>query len=143
MIRLYGMTIGNGSYARVTHGVRRALERLGLVDGFVPMDNLDSWGDYEGAMADVGVFVGPQRSGLAAMMSNRGLHKRRLMLLPLNSSYCPEEILDFTSKPVGRPLVTGWLTPSRWSALQLRRLTEAPVTVWRHGRRRCVHRPPA
>lgn len=138
MIRVCGMTIGNGSYARVTRGVTAALRDLGLLDGVVPLDCLDDWGaEYEGATADVAVVVAPQTAHIAAQVARMGMHERRLMLLPLNSSACPESILKLAEPVAGRdrhaPLVTGWLTPSRWSAEQLVPLTRAPVTVWRHG----------
>lgn len=138
MIRLYGMGLGNGSYARVTRGVRTALEQLGLLDGVVPLDCLDDWSaEYGGATSDVAVVVAPQTAHIASQVARMGMHERRLMLLPLNSSACPGEMLKLAEPIGGRdrhaPLVTGWLTPSRWSAEQLRPLTKAPVTIWRHG----------
>lgn len=132
------MTVGNGSYVRVTRGVTSALAELDLLSGVVPIDCLDEWSaEYDGAMADIAIVVAPQTAQVAAQVAMMGMHERRLMLLPMNSSACPESMLRLTEPLSGRdrhaPLVTGWLTPSRWSAEQLRRLTQAPVTVWRHG----------
>jgi len=138
MIRIYGVTVGNGSYARVVRGVARALGELGLCDGVVPLDLLDDWDtDYGGQFAKVAVVIAPQTARAAVSAATMGMHEQRLMLLPMNSSYCPESMLKL-SQPMpeqGRtvPLVTGWLTPSRWSAEQLLHLTPSPVTVWRHG----------
>lgn len=133
MIRVYGMTIGKGSYARVTHGVTDVLKSLGLLAGVVPLDMLDEWGEYDGALADVGVFIGPQAGPLVMSTMGVARHDRRMMLLPLNSSHCPKSMLDFALKPAGQPIVSEWLTPSQWSKQRLAPLTSAPVSVWPHG----------
>lgn len=135
MIRVYGMTVGHGSYARVTAGAHVALAGLGLCEGLLPLDAMDDWAaDSRGAFAKVAVTVTQQTDWNAEIPFRLGSHERRLMLLPLNSSYCPESMLALTKKRnLGGALVTGWLTPSKWSAEQLRALTDAPVTVWRHG----------
>jgi len=140
MIRLYGMTIGNGSYARVTRGVRDAFERLGLLEGVIPLDALDDWGEYPGAMAKVAITIGPQMQPIMARAYQMGAHERRLALLPMNSSYCSEPVLQMADPPPDRdtnlipePVVTEWLTPSRWSAEKIYALTKAPVSLWPHG----------
>ena len=138
MVRVYGMTIGHGSYARVTRGVTAALRELGLLSGVVALDAMDDWDSpSDGVDAPVAVVIAPQTRQAAVIASRSGVHARRAMLLPLNSSFCPDEMLALASPtkgaPNGQPMITDWLTPSRWSAEQLRPLTRAPVTVWRHG----------
>lgn len=132
-IRLYGVEHTRGSYRRVTQGVRGALERLGLLAGFRPIDDLDPWAEYDGATADVGLFVGPQVRAVANMMLTTGIHARRMMLLPVNSSHIPESIRDLANRPVPKPVVTEWLTPSQWSMDRIVPFSPVPVTVWRHG----------
>jgi len=151
VIRLYGMSVGNGSYARVTRGVRGALERLGLLSGFVPIDALDEWGEYEGSEAPIAITVGPQTPSAVQCMNTMGVHRSRLALLPLNSTFAPEAMLAMADEEAATRAwhaaqskgehfvklpglaVTGWLTPSQWSAEQLQALTTAPVQVWQHG----------
>lgn len=135
MIRLYGLAVGNGSYARVTRGVRGALEKMGLLSGFFPLDAFDDWAEYEGGDAPIALTVGPQTSRVMNTAMIFGDHAERLALLPLNSSWAPRSMLGFGEKDERSSMsaVTRWLTPSGWSAEQIRALTDMPVTVWPHG----------
>lgn len=125
-VRLYGPVVGNGSYARVTAGMRHGLEVMGEFAGLVPLDAYDQEETYDGAEAELGVYVG--HAGGAVMMQQLGLHEERLVLLPPNSTCVPAELLRYLEKHV-----TGIVTPSTWGAGILRDLTTLPVELWQHG----------
>jgi len=129
MIRLYGLSIGNGSFARVAAGMRGALERMELLAGFVPLDAYDPETPYDGARADLAVYVGiPSNVGI---VQNIGWHAKRWMLLPPNSSWVPTEMLE-----VVRQHVTGLLAPTKWAEGVLQGYAVPlglEVSVWRHG----------
>jgi glycosyltransferase involved in cell wall biosynthesis len=115
--------------------VKDALESLGLLSGFVPLDAMDDWGDvvYGGEDAQIAVTVGPQTKQILTSAVWRGDHRERLALLPLNSSYVPREMLSYgIGETEGAP-VTRWLTPSRWSREKLEAKTSTHVTTWPHG----------
>lgn len=126
MIRLYGASVGNGSFCRVAAGMRHGLSEMGKLDGFVPVDAYDEETIYPGHDAPVGVFVGPLDR--VAMMTGIGWHKQRFVLLPANSTWVPEGLVRGLEK-----LVTGFLAPSEWAANILRGYTRLPVILWRHG----------
>jgi glycosyltransferase involved in cell wall biosynthesis len=129
MIRLYGLSIGNGSFARVTAGMRGALAAMGLLDGFVPLDAYDPDTPYEGARAPIAVYVGIPSN--VSIVQNIGWHAKRWMLLPPNSSWVPTEMLEYVAEHV-----TGLLAPTKWAEGVLQGYA-APrgleVSVWRHG----------
>lgn len=126
MIRLYGSSIGGGSFARVSQGMRSALADLDQLEGFVPVDAYDEEAVYPGATADIGVFVGLPVS--VTMMQSIGWHKERFALLPANSSWMPQKLVDGMSESL-----TGFIAPSVWAAEVLRKHTQRLVTVWQHG----------
>jgi hypothetical protein len=129
VIRLYGVSIGHGSLARVTAGMRGALRDLGLLAGFVPIDAFQEDGAYGGHDADVAVFVGPPRG--VTLMRTVGWHKQRWVLLPPNSSWVPADMIDFLAREV-----TGLIAPSKWAEgvlVTYCSATKLAVSVWRHG----------
>lgn len=127
-IRLYGTSIGDGSFARVTQGVGAALQSLKLLAGVVPVDAYDAEdGVYGGHDAEVGVLVG--NPNCAAMMAQIGWHKERWVLLPVNSTYVPAELVA----KLEADGVTGWLAPSDWAREILQAHTRKPVLLWQHG----------
>lgn len=126
MIRIYGNSIGQGSFCRVAEGIRLGLSELGQLAGFVPLDAYDEEAVYEGADADVAVFVGPPP--LASRMTSIGWHKERWLLLPANSSWMPKDLIKAIEEHV-----TGFLAPSRWAAEVMRGYTDVPVSVYHHG----------
>lgn len=129
MIRLYGVSIGHGSFARVTAGMKGALERRGLLAGFVPLDTYDEEGGYTGHDAEVAVYVGPPPHVI--LTRSVGWHTKRWMLLPPNSSWVPADMLEFVSKHV-----TGLIAPSKWAEgvlLAYCSKYNLEVSVWRHG----------
>lgn len=125
-VRLYGVSMGEASFARVTDGMKWALEELGELAGFVPVDLYDNEGVYPGHDAEIGVFVGPPAA--IPMMSSIGWHKRRLALLPANSTWMPARLVETAAK-----YLTGFIAPSEWAAVVLRSYTELEVSVWQHG----------
>lgn len=134
-VRLYGLTVGYGSFARVTAGMRQGLEHVGAFAGLVPLDAFDEEDFYPGWDADVGVYVGPPSQ--IGILTSRGEHKERWLLLPPNSTWVPRPILARAW-----PHVTGFLSPSAWGAMVLRTEVEKfgrplgetrKVEVWQHG----------
>ena len=130
-VRLYGFTVGNSSFARVAAGMKQGLEALGQFAGMVPLDRPGDFDEDDpppGAMAPVGVLAMPPVHQMAVKMLFMGRHERRLALLPPNSSYVPQDLLDNKND-----CVTGLISPSEWGATVLRAHTGLPVTVWPHG----------
>jgi glycosyltransferase involved in cell wall biosynthesis len=129
MIRLYGIVVGQNSLTRVTAGVREALTELGVLAGFVPVDQYDEDASYEGGEAAVGVLTAPCKH--AWLMKAIGRHGQRLALLPPNSTWVPEKLMD-----VLRSQVTGLLAPSKWAAGILEPYAidyGLRVSIWEHG----------
>lgn len=129
-VRLYGLTIGHGSLARVTDGMQRALTELGCFAGLVPCDAYDGDACYGGADADIAVLVG---ANFFHMARGIGWHKQIWALMPPNSTWVPEEPLrQLASAKVGL------IAPSQWA---LETLTAAakragavlPISLWPHG----------
>ena len=125
VIRLYGTSRGHMSFARVTAGMRRGLERHELLSGFVPLDAYDPDDVYDGAQARVGVYVGNPLG--VHVMQDLGAHEHRLILLPPNSTWIPDELLAYVKR-----YVTGFIAPSKW-AYDVLRQRGCDVTYWRHG----------
>jgi glycosyltransferase involved in cell wall biosynthesis len=126
-VRLYQTGIGEGSFARVGRGVRQALLDLGVLAGSVPVDALDPEAVYPGHDAEVGVFIA--NPTLAGVMTQIGWHKERWVLLPVNSTYVPQELVG----KLEREGVTGWIAPSAWAQGILAAATRKPVLLWPHG----------
>lgn len=139
LVRLYGPTIGYGSFANVIRGMRIGLgERLA---GVVPIDcytqdreeqeeaRADDPMMYLGFEAPVGMLVGNPMMGVGLMRS-AGQHKERWFLLPPNSTYVPETLLLSL-----RGKVDVLVSPSRWGADMLREKVgrHIAVKVWQHG----------
>jgi glycosyltransferase involved in cell wall biosynthesis len=129
VIRLYGTTQENGSYARVTEGMRRALEAHGDLAGFVPLDTYDREETYPGWDAETAVYVGRQKA--VSLMTTIGEHQRRYVLLPPNSTWMPDELLDHVAK-----YATHLIAPSSWAEQVLWHPAEArgmKTSLWLHG----------
>lgn len=93
-VRLYGRDIGHGSLAVVTRGFRGAIERAGLLEGFVALDR--SGGSEEddappGAQARDGVFTG--NLNMARVMLKGARHQRHWVTVTPNSTHVPRELL--------------------------------------------------
>jgi glycosyltransferase involved in cell wall biosynthesis len=128
VIRLYGITIGYASFARVAAGMRGALEKRGLIEGFVPLDAMDEYEDYPGPMAEWGIAGGPPSAFTASVIFSKGAHKRRMMLLPPNSSYVPQNIIH-----AAQDYLTGLIAPTQWAADTIKDAYDGPVSLWKHG----------
>lgn len=126
MIRLYGCSVGAGSLARVTAGMREGLKAAGELAGFVPVDAFDDEDVYPGADAEVGLYCGPMQA--VSYMTSVGWHQRRWALVPANSTWLPIDLIRYMEEHV-----TGFVAPSAWGADVLRRYTDMDVTVYRHG----------
>lgn len=135
MIRLYGVAAGNGSWSRVTQGVRRGLESCGKLTSFCDLAKLESGFDEDeegqslgdGYDAPVAIGVGPPSS--VNVMVCRGEHRHRLMMIAANSSWLPVVMMDRASK-----ICTAFLAPSSWSAEVVENYANGrPVLVYQHG----------
>lgn len=133
MIRLYGTGRGNGSWARVTAGVRHGLEACGQLASFYDVGRVDT--DYDddgdaledGYDASVGLCIGSPSS--ASVMVGRGEHVRRLLMIAANSSWLPGVAMERAAK-----ICTGFVAPSHWSAGVIGDYVgELPVLVYPHG----------
>lgn len=109
-VRVYGVTLGNGSWARVTSGVVEGLTALGLFAGLVPVDAMDEDESYPGHDASLGLVIGPPVEGFQIARS-AGWHKEILVLLAPNSTWLPAKMLDFIASNGGH---LG--APSTWGA---------------------------
>jgi glycosyltransferase involved in cell wall biosynthesis len=129
MIRLYGTTMGYGSFARVTAGVRAALEELKVLAGVVPLDAYDGEMTYDGWDAPVAVYIGNPLS--AEIMTTIGDHAKRYVLLPPNSTWMPLELLQHVAKSA-----THLLAPSRWAHEVHKKYAKEiglGTSYWAHG----------
>jgi glycosyltransferase involved in cell wall biosynthesis len=129
VIRLYGTTRENGSFARVTEGMRTALDLEGELAGFVPVDAYDQETEYPGWDAETAVYVG--RQAAVGLMTTIGDHKHRYVLLPPNSTWVPEDLLVHVAKHA-----THLLAPSPWAEEILRPYAQTHglrTSLWLHG----------
>lgn len=127
MIRVYGIQMGNHSFQRVGKGMAEGLVGIGVLSGFLPMDTMDEWSHYPGALSPIGVMSAPPPA-MIRLQTLGGAHKHKLFMLAPNSSFIPDEIIA-----LGENCLTGWLAPSSWAASVIRKHTDVPVNVWRHG----------
>jgi glycosyltransferase involved in cell wall biosynthesis len=131
MIRLYGVERGNGSWARVTEGIRGALDQLGLLAGFYDVSRVDVPGDDaldEGYDAACGLCIGPPTA--ASVIQGRGEHRHRLLMVATNSSWLPAFTMEQASL-----LVTAFVGTSPWATGVIRGYVppEMPVLTFPHG----------
>jgi len=125
-VRLYGPTRGNASFHRITLGMREALRRADVLSGYYPTDHEVFEESPPGALAHTAVMTG--MANHVGMMTTRGVHAERLLLIAPNSSWLPQPMVDAV-----QAACTGVIAPSRWGAEVLARHFRLPVTVWQHG----------
>ncbi len=125
MIRIYGHTMGQGSFTQVTNGFVEAAQAEQLFAGLVPVD-----ADFEdhpgGATAKVAVNCGAPSA--VYLPTQIGDHQRRWLMLAPNSDTLPAAMVKWLP-----PYLTGLLSPSKWGADILRRFFDLPVRVCPHG----------
>lgn len=130
MIRLYGVAKGNASWARVTAGIRGALEKVGCLAGFYDLEKVDVYDDdamEEGWDAPVGICIGPPTA--ASVMNGRGAHRQRLVMIATNSTWLPEGVME-----IARRNVTGFIGTSAWASEIIAGYADGlPVYTWPHG----------
>ena len=132
-VRVYGVSLGQGSWARVTAGVRAGLEAHKMLAGFVPVDAFDEEVAYPGHDAALGLVIGPPVEGfqLARAM---GWHREVLVLIAPNSTWLPPTMIDFLASNGAR---LG--APSAWGARVINDAQKrvypgaAPAFVYQHG----------
>lgn len=131
-VRLYGVSLGHASYARVTAGVRQGLEAHDELAGFVPLDLFDEDESYPGHDAETALVVGPAVQGLQIAKA-AGWHKRWLVMVAPNSTWVPVAMTAELARQ-GAEVVS----PSAWGGTVLERAFaaigyEKQVRVYRHG----------
>jgi glycosyltransferase involved in cell wall biosynthesis len=132
MIRLYGIEKGNGSWARVSAGVREGLTVNDRLASFYDVGLVDAAYDDDGDALDmgydapVGLCIGAPPS--ASVMVGRGEHKHRLLMIATNSSWLSAVMMERAAK-----MCTGFVAPSAWSANIIARYVDLPVLVYPHG----------
>ncbi len=112
LVMLYGVTKGNGSFARVTSGWRSGLSALGHLAGFCPIDQGEEGLSVDGADAPVAVYCGPP-SGWEILTT--GNHVERCVVLAPNSTWMPEKVIAALEQ-----YATRCLAPSWWARAVLR-----------------------
>jgi glycosyltransferase involved in cell wall biosynthesis len=138
MIRLYGHSLGEGSFAQVTRGMLRALKAHGSLAGFLPVDDLQEDLEFDGADAPVALNCGAP--SMAALPLTVGQHKHRWLLLAPNSNGVPKAIQTL----LGPSKLTGFLAPSQWAVEVLQReFPGMPVLLAEHGVSPEIHHPDA
>lgn len=133
MIRLYAHM--QGSFATVSLGLQEAFEDLGVLSGFHVGEQLEFDSEpVAGCDAPVAVVAG---SPMRVLMAHaQGQHKEVWLMLAPNSEGIPPavraQLLEKTAE--GKPLVTGFLAPSRWAQEVLcREFPEHEVVLCPHG----------
>ncbi len=114
--RLYGRSVGNGSLSMVTAGFRGALERAGLLEGFVALDRGAGSEEDEsppGALARDGIFTG--NLSHVGLMRHGTRHERHWVTVTPNSNYLPRNLL---AAVVGLPNVR-ILSASSWGSTMI------------------------
>lgn len=130
MIRLYGVEKGNSSWPRVTAGIRHGLKAHDQLAGFFDVVQVNRYGydaSEEGHKAKVGLCIGPPTS--ASVMTGRGEHKHRLLIIATNSNWLPEKIMERAAE-----ICTGFIGTSRWASSVIERYAcGLSVYTWLHG----------
>jgi len=124
-VRLYGISRHNGSFGRVTAGLKEGLEELGLLAGFVPVDDIDENESYPGAMAPLALYAGPP--SMVAAMASHGVHESAYAILAPNSEWLPKKLIASMAE------YCTVVAPSHWGAGVVQRHTGTPVPPLLHG----------
>jgi hypothetical protein len=123
MIKLYGLANGYGSRAQVTRGFKQAIERLGLLEEFMALDQDDGEFDRRGDAAPISIMTGP----LEASLQISPAHKRRFAMVAPNATKIPNQLMAYLGE-----YYTDIIVPSEW-CLQAVKGIGLPVHVVPHG----------
>lgn len=126
-VRLYGSFLGNGSFARVSRGLKEGLEELGLLAGTVEVDGFDSdeIAAAPGKDAVVGLYAG--NPAFVQVMVSQGRHEMNFAILAPNSSWLPDRLVDSLRE---RAAI---VAPSEWGARVLESAGLQRFPALRHG----------
>lgn len=131
MIRIYGHTMGQGSFTQVTKGFVEAAKAVELFAGLVPVDA--EFEDHPaGGTAKVAINCGAPSA--VYLPTQIGDHRERWLMLAPNSDTLPSAMVKWLP-----PYLTGLLAPSQWGAEVLRKFFSLPVKVCPHGVGREFH----
>jgi Glycosyl transferases group 1 len=131
-VRIYGPTVGNGSFVVVTKGFWTALSAMGKLSGLMPTDAYDEYLTYPGQLDESGLVCG--QAGMVQLLPTRGRHNRRFFMLAPNSTRISVPVLR-----VVQEFCTHILTPSEWGRTILNENYDRiggfrlPITVVPHG----------
>jgi len=125
-VRLYGNFLTNGSFGRVSRGLKEGLEDLGLLAGCVEVDEQEPpAAGVPGVDAPVGLYAGSPRF-IAAMVS-RGQHAENYAIVAPNSSWVPPALVESVQK------YARIVAPSTWGAEVLVKNGCPALPPLRHG----------
>lgn len=125
-VRVYGMTVGCGSAARVTAGVTEGLCKVAMLGGVAPVDDFDAEqrAQYGGARSRTAIYIGPM-TGIGVV--GYGCHECQYAVVAPNSSWLPKAVVELSKRAI-------IASPSEWGANVLRRhVPDDRVCVYRHG----------
>lgn len=126
-IRLYGNFASNGSFGRVSRGLKEGLADLGILAGCVEVDSAcsDDMADVAGSAAKIGIYAG--RPNLLMTMASHGTHAQHFGILAPNSTWLPEQLVKSMQK------YATIVAPSTWGADILGQYTGELLPPLRHG----------
>lgn len=126
-VRLYGSFLTNGSFGRVSQGLRQGLTELGLLAGSVELDafDADEIAEAPGREATIGLYAG--NPSFISVMASQGAHDMNFAILAPNSSWLPEVLVQSMRE---RAAI---VSPSSWGADVLREYGAERFPPIRHG----------
>lgn len=126
-ICLYGNFRSNGSFGRVSRGLKEGLSDMGLLAGCVEVDAADPSELEEGVGADapIGIYAGAP--SLIGVMTSYGNHRLNFAILAPNSSWLPDKLVRDMMQ---RACV---VAPSSWGARVLATYTDELLAPLTHG----------
>lgn len=126
-VRLYGSFLTNGSFGRVSHGLREGLDELGLLAGTVELDafDADEIAEAPGREATIGLYAG--NPSFISVMASQGAHDMNFAIVAPNSSWLPEALVQ------GMRERAAIVSPSSWGAGVLASYGAERFPPIRHG----------
>lgn len=126
-VRLYGSFLTNGSFGRVSQGLKEGLSELGLLAGTVELDafDADEIADAPGRDATIGLYAG--NPSFISVMASQGSHDMNFAILAPNSSWLPEVLVQSMRE---RAAI---VSPSSWGADVIASYGAGRFSPIRHG----------